>query len=147
MFLDLLTRVTTNQAFTATAVTTDSIDLGNPTPKNEIGAGEDIAAVFTVTAAADAGNSDETYLAEVITSAAGALTSPTVIGQASITRGSAIGTRVVIPIPPGSVTQRYLGGRMTLGGTTPAISVTVDFLPLSFIEKQNRTASGYFVNQ
>lgn len=147
MYLDALNRVATAQAVTTTAVSTDSIDLGNPTPKNEIGSGEPMAALFTLTAAADAADTNETYIGEVITSTAGNLgSSVVVVGSVTIPRGSAIGSRFVVVIPPGSVTQRYLGARVTTGGTTPSVGVTIDFAPLSFLEKRNIVASGFLVS-
>lgn len=125
MYIDALLLVSDAQALTATAVSTDSIDLGNVTPKREIGTGEAMGFAMAVDVAADFTTGDETYAFEPISSAAGALTSPTVIARYTRTNAQlTAGSVHFFPIPPGHPTQRFIGMNYVLGGTTPTVTVT-----------------------
>lgn len=118
----------------ADAYTTYSVDLGDSDPKVELGAGEPMALIFCVDSAA-AGSTDTTDF-KVVTSTAASLASDTIavvtrrIANALLTAGSIH----VLPIPPGSVTQRYIGGKVELG-SGDTISVSAYILPESFIGK------------
>ena len=127
MYIDALGLVSDSQAFTgpATTVSTDSIDLGDVTPKREIGTGEAMGFGVAVEVAADFATGDETYQFDVISSAAAALTSPTVI--ASFVRTAAqllAGDLHFLPLPQGFPLQRFLGIQMVLGGTTPSVTIS-----------------------
>ena len=125
MFLDALTLVSDAQALTATAVSTNTIDLGSSSPARDIGAGESIGFGISVDVAGDRTTADETYTVEVIQSAAANLSSPTVLASQLLpATGIAVGALSFIAVPMGVVTQRYLGLRYTLAGTTPSITVT-----------------------
>lgn len=125
MFIDALLRVANAQAFSATAVSTDAIDLGDVTPKRRIGDGEDMGFGVAVDVAADFTTGDETYTLEVISSAAAALTSPTVLASRVLTAAQlAAGSLHWLPLPKGTPTQRFLGIRATLAGTTPSVTLT-----------------------
>ena len=58
--------------------------------------------------------------------------------------GLAAGTLVVLPIPPG-LTEQYVRGYLTLGGTTPSISVNCDILPLCAVRKPKDYASNFTI--
>jgi hypothetical protein len=132
MYIDALLLLSDAQAVTADAVSTNTIDLGNVTPKRAIGTGEPMGIVFTVDVAADATTGDETYSFEVIQSAAAALSSPDVIATLTLAAATLVaGYQFVIPIPPGFPTKRYLGVNYNVGGTTPTITVTAALMPLS----------------
>lgn len=75
MILDGLLQLSSAQAVTATAVSTNTIDLG---VNRDIGVGEDLYAVFGVDAAATAAGA-ATVTFQIISSASAALTSPTVL--------------------------------------------------------------------
>lgn len=125
MFIDALGLVSDAQAASATAFSTNTIDLGNVTPKREIGTGEPMGFGISVDVAADAGNGDETYLFEIVQSANADLSSPDVLIDMAIARATLVaGYAFFIPLPPGMPSKRYLGLRYTLGGTTPSITVT-----------------------
>ena len=85
MFIDALLLVSDAQAITADAVSTNTIDLGNPTVKNRIGSGEPMAFAVQIDVAADFTTTDETYAIEVISSAAANLGTPTVLARYTLT--------------------------------------------------------------
>lgn len=139
MFLDSQLLLSDAQALTATAVSTNTIDTLLAT--NEIGAGEPMALVFTIDTAADAVSGDETYQFQLIQSANANLSSQDVLLQtdtAFITRSVlTAGFKVVIPVPAGMKTKRYLGARYVLAGTTPSVTVTAFLQPLSMVQMDN----------
>lgn len=113
------------------AYTTYAYDCGNVTPKNEVGNGEPLALVFSVDVAA-AGSTDTTDLifcqsVNANLSSHDALVTRR-IANASLTAGS----QHVISIPPGSVTKRYIGGRVELG-TGDTVTVSCAIVPQSFV--------------
>jgi hypothetical protein len=105
----------TGQAVTATAVSTNTIDLQQ---SRDVGEGEELYAQFLVDTAPTAAGA-ATVRFEVITSAAANLSSPTVIvASGDIPIASLpLGARVELAIPPNHITplgQRYLGVRYTV---------------------------------
>jgi hypothetical protein len=150
MIMDFHTLLSDSQAFTATAVSTNTMDMGSNTPKNDTGSGEPMAAVFTVEVAADAGNADETYQFQVIQSANANLSSQDVLLQtdtAYITRAVLVaGYQLVIPVPPDLVTKQYVGIRLVLGGTTPSITISASLLPLKAVKAGRLYAKGYVIS-
>jgi hypothetical protein len=149
MILDRLNRLATAQAFTSSgAVTTDSLPL--KLTGRDIGSGEPLAAVFTVTTSALVAGT-ETYLFRVQTATAADGTtgaqiiasSPTyTVGSGAIANRQdalAAGSKVVVPIPPESVpaTATHLAGFVALG-SSGGISCTVDIVPLAFVEESNK---------
>lgn len=119
MMLDALLKLSDAQAVTATAVSTNVIDLSQ---SRDIGVGEDIYVNIGVdTSAAAAGAATVTF--EVITSANSDLSSPNVliatgaVGKAELTAGRA---PISLCLPPSvyaslPLGQRYLGLRYTVG--------------------------------
>ena len=131
MILDKTLLLSDEQAITATAVSTNTIDLS--AALRDIGAGEQIYAVVVVdvdfTAAGAA-----TMVIGLITDDDEALSSPTTIlstpaiGKAALTAGR---VPIVIPVPP-NIAERYLGlnytvatGPMTAGKVTAFIAKDV----------------------
>jgi len=131
MILDKELLLSDEQAVTATAVSTNTIDLS--AALRDIGAGEQIYAVVVVDvdfAAAGAA----TMVIGLITDDDEALSSPTTIlstpaiGKAALTAGR---VPIVIPVPP-NIAERYLGlnytvatGPMTAGKVTAFIAKDV----------------------
>lgn len=137
MIMDALLLVSDAQAVTVDAVSTNTIDLGNPTVKNRIGTGEAMAFAVQVDVAADFTTADETYAIEVISSAAANLSSPTVLARYVLTAAQlALGKKFALPVPPGMPSQRYLGLNYDTGGTTPTITVTAALMPQSMIDPE-----------
>jgi hypothetical protein len=116
MFLDALGRVSNAQAFGAAAVSTDSVDLGNVTPKRQVGTGEPVGFGFVVTTAGTVAAS----LVEVISATDAALTAGILVeASVSIPLADAVaGFGIFIAFPPGRPRQRYVGVRVTTAGGT-----------------------------
>lgn len=119
MLTDALLQLSSAQAVTASAVSTNTIDLG---VARDMGTGRDLYAVFTVDEAATAAGA-ATVNFQVITSAAAALTSPNVITQTdAIPKTDLTLARkpIVVPLSPAllnslPIGQRYLGVQYTVG--------------------------------
>ena len=119
MYIDKLLELADAQALTATGNTTNTIDLGSD---RDVGNGQTLYLVLSLDVAPDAANSDETYVFTLTTDDNSSFSSATTILTQTITRGTAAGTRYVLPIP--SANERYLRGTFTLGGTTPSVTYT-----------------------
>ena len=124
MITDKLLRVSTDQALTTTAVSTDTIDLSIA---RDMGEGQELFMNFAVTAALTGGTSVKF---EVIQSASADLSTPTVIGStdAVVSASLVAGYNTAVRINPqiGSKGQRYIGARYTISGTYSAGTVTAD---------------------
>lgn len=132
MITDKNLRVSTDQAVTATAVSSDTIDLSQA---RDIGEGKDLYMNFAVTEAATAAGA-ATVEFQVIASDAAALSSPTVIGSSGAIAKTALtlGANIAVRINPriGSLGQRYIGanyvvstGPLTAGKFTADIVETI----------------------
>jgi hypothetical protein len=125
MFLDALLRVCDAQAFVAAAVSLSSIDLGDVTPRREIGTGEPIGFGFGVDVAA----SCTTVKLEIIMATDEALTAGIVV-LAEATRLAAdlpAGGLLFLGIPPGAPAAgflRFLGIRATPVGGAATVTLT-----------------------
>lgn len=129
MIQDRENTVSINQAVTATAVSTDTIDLGTSSPARDIGAGEPIEVNVQVGTLFETANS-ATLQVQVITSANANLSSETVLLQTSALAASALtaGARILQAHIPAGVAQRYLGLRYVVGtGSFSAGTVTGGF--------------------
>lgn len=122
MFVDAFLRVSNAQAFGAgPTVSTDSIDLGNVTPKRQIGTGEPLGFAVAVTTAGTVAAT----LMEVISATDAALTAGILVHATRTIplAETTLGSLHFLPLPPGTPTQRFLGVRFTTAGGT--ISATV----------------------
>ena len=129
MIIDNNLRVSTDQAVTASAVSTDCIDLSQA---RDIGEGKPLYAVFTVTTTFATLTS---LTLNVVADTAAGLGSATVLtSSAAITLASgglAAGKQYVLVVPPAlaSTGKRYLGASYTVGGSNAtAGKVTCDFV-------------------
>jgi len=118
MMTDAFLQLSSSQAVTASAVSTNTIDLS---VARDIAVGKPLYLMITVDEAATAAGA-ATVTFQAITSAAAALTSPTIvsqtdaIGKAELTVGH---EPIIIPIAPAllaaqPVGQRYLGVQYTV---------------------------------
>lgn len=148
MTTDALLKLSAAQAVTATAVSTNTIPLGNA---RDLGPGEDIYANITVDEAATAAGA-ATVTFEVITSAAADLSSPTVvaatgaIAKADLTVGR---DPINISIPPHisqEKGQAYIGLRYTVATGPLTAGKFTCYLSNSSISKQKSYPSGFTVS-
>jgi hypothetical protein len=127
MITDKNLRVSTDQAVTVTAVSSDTIDLS---VARDIGEGHNLLMNFAMTEAFAGGTSTNF---EVIIADNAALSSNVVVVGASgaiATAGLTLGTNVAVRINPliGSLGKRYIGARYTVSGTNTAGKVTADIV-------------------
>lgn len=136
MIIDAHLRFSVAQSLAATAVSTNVIDLG---AERRIGSGTPMAIVIVVTTALDGANVDETYTATIQTDDNEAFSSAVTLpgtGAASLPRGSAAGTRFILPIPSGSATERFIRLNYTVAGTTPSGNVTAFLTAMDMIQNE-----------
>ena len=143
-FRDAQTQLCSAQAFSVDAVSGNTYDSG--AAGNDITEGEPIGIGIDVTVAADTTDGDETYEFQAIQSAAADLSSPDVLALIQPARADlVVGKRLVLPLPPGSKTKRYLGLNFNGGGTTPTITVNAFIAPLSFLGGWKAYADGFSI--
>jgi hypothetical protein len=141
MFIDSLLLFSDAQALTATAASTNVIDLSQD---RDIGVGEPMSVVLVLDVGADATTGDETYSVAIQTDDADTFGSASTLGTFTITRGTAAGTLFEFPLP--DTNERYLRLNYTLGGTTPTVTVTAFLQPKSMVQQSRYYARGYTVS-
>ena len=134
MFMDALLMLSDAQAITGTTavVSANTIDMGNPATKRDIGVGEGL--VLSVAVDVALAGTTPGLTVELIQSANADLSSPDVIGSSGAVSGAAnapAGKIFEVPVAGGRVTKRYLGARYTLTGTSPTITVSAGIVPQS----------------
>jgi hypothetical protein len=127
MITDKLLRVSTDQAVTTTAVSTDTVDLSIA---RDMGEGGDLYMNFAMTEAFAGGTSTNF---EIIIADNAALSSNVVVIGASgaiVTASLTLGTNVAVRLNPqiASLGKRYLGARYTVSGTNTAGKVVADIV-------------------
>lgn len=158
MILDEQMQFSDSQALTVTgAVGTNVIDLG---ADRSIGNGEPMGVLFVVEEAADQGTGDEDYTFDVeYASDAAQTTARKLIGRRVFESGTptapaqdadllVAGFKFYIPVPPTALSEseRYLGIRYVLAGTTPLITCSAYLQPLSMCESQVSYPNGYTIS-
>lgn len=153
MILDSQLQFSDSQALTATALATNVIDLS---ADRAIGRGEPMAVLFNVEVAADQTTGDEDYQFDVeVASDAAITTARKLLGRRIFESGTpgapaedadllVAGFQFAIPLPPTglSESERYLGVRYTLAGTTPTVTVSAHLVPMSMIQGDETLADG-----
>jgi len=151
MILDAMLQLSSAQDVTASdAYSTNTIDLGDVTPKRVIGDGEPLALVINVTTAAAGDGTPasftDTFDFMAVQSVNANLSSHTVMAQRRIPGAElTAGSIHVIPIPPGRPTARYIGARFELG-TDDTVSVDAWIVPMSFLQRLVAYARGYAID-
>lgn len=139
MYVDSQNRFSASQALTATAASTNLIDLG---VDRDIGVGEPLAVVLTVEAAADFTTGNETYQVDVETDDNSSFSSASVIARRIPTAAElTLGTVMAIPLP--NTNERYIRLNYTLGGTTPTVTLSAHLAPLSMVQNNRTYADGF----
>lgn len=144
MLIDAQQQFSDSQALTATALSTNIIDLGSARAMSN---GEPLGIVFNVEVAADQTTGDETYQFDVeVATNSGITTGRQLLGrrlfQSTVTAPAentdllVAGFKFVIPLPMSALSEaaEFLAVRYTLGGTTPSVTVSAHLMPLSMIE-------------
>lgn len=130
MILDTQNLFSDDQALTATAVSTNVIDLGaGGTPAigasalgRQIGLGEPVEVLVQLTV--DSGGTSPTLDVDLQQDTTAAFSSATVIASAAQIAGGSAGDRASIQWIPHGQSERFLRLNYTLGGTTPTYTVT-----------------------
>jgi len=135
MFADAKTLLWDATALSTDAVSDNTYDLG--AAGNDISVGDPLCAILTVDVAAKH-TGTETYQFDVIQSAAADLGSADVLLSVPFTTVRAetflaAGKTIVIPLPVGLITKRYLGLNFD-GANTPTVTVTAFIAPMSSIQ-------------
>ena len=120
MINDKRLQVSADQAFTATAASTDSVDLGSD---RDIGPGEPIWMVAACKVAL-AGTSP-TLTVSIETDDNSAFSSPTTIASSRQYTALAAGELIVVALP--FANERHLRGKGTLGGISPTVTLDIWF--------------------
>lgn len=145
------------QPITVDAVGTNVIDLS---ADRSIGNGEPMAVVFCVDVAADQADGDEDYEFDVeYATNTAQTTGRQLIGRRIFESGAptapaqdadllVAGFKFVIPIPPTALSEseRYLGIRYNVTGTSPTITVTAFLQPMSMISNLAVFADGFTIS-
>lgn len=156
MMIDKQHQFSSAQALTATALATNVYDL---TADRSIGNGTPMGILFTCTVAADQTTGDEDYTFDIeYASDSGITTARKLIGRRIFESGTptapamdadllVAGFQFCIPIPPTALSEseRYLGVRYTLAGTTPTITMTANMMPLADMDQRVFFASGFTI--
>lgn len=130
MLLDAQLQFSAAQALTATAVSTNVIDLG---AVRQIGVGEPMCIVLAAIVAADFTTGNETYQVDIQTDDNSAFSSATTLSSTVITAAQlTLGAIRVIAVPQTGM-ERYLRLNYTLGGTTPTLTASSWLQPLSMV--------------
>lgn len=152
--IDVQQMFSDNQNLVATGASTNIIDtasvpqnfIGTFVAERRLGVGEPLALVITVLAI-DATSADETYTATFQSDDNSGFASAAQIGEIiTIPRASAVGTRFIRAIPPGTATERFLRINYTLGGTTPSINVDAYLTPMSMIQDEQVYPKNFLVS-
>lgn len=147
MILDALLLVSDAQAFTAAAVSTNSVDTGLTTVKRELGAGEAMGFAFQVDVAA----SSTTVKLEIIMATDAALTTGIIVlvEATRLAADLAAGKLLWLGLPPNMPAAgalRYMGIRATPVGGAATVTLTSWLTPKSlFSVPPQNYSKGYSI--
>ena len=131
MYIDSLLKLSDAQALTATADSTNVIDLSSD---RDIGKGEAMAFVVSVGVAADVADADETYSFQLETDDNAAMTSSTIVAGGAVA-GALLTAGSLHAFPIAITNEQFLQGVYTLGGTTPSVTVDSWVAPLADVQQ------------
>lgn len=141
MYIDSQHLLSDAQALTATAASTNVIDLG---ADRNVGVGEPLAVVITCDVAL-AGTSP-TFIATIQADDNSGFSSAATVIACPQKSAIAAGDQIVLPLPADAMTERYLRLNYTLGGTSPTVTVTAFLQPLSMVQNYQSYADGFNIS-
>lgn len=158
MYVDKMTEFSDAQAVTATAISTNVLDLFStvtggdtnitPNTRIDIGAGEDVYLVVAVPVAITDASSDATLTVTLECADDAALTTNAQViystGSLAFATYSAAGTRICAIKVPSFACRRYLGVRYTVGAG-PFTAGAIDAFLTTNIDAQRIYKSGFTV--
>lgn len=151
MVLDALLQLSDAQAVTsADAYSTNTIDLGATTPVRQIGSGEPMALLISVDVAAAGDGTPASFTNTFdfifVQSVNADLSSHDEVIKRRVAGADLVaGAVVILPLPPGAITKRYIGARYELG-TDDTITVSAWLAPLNMVQTLAKAyASGYVI--
>lgn len=142
MITDKFLRVSEDQAITADAASTNTIDLS---VARDIGEGTPLYMVFTVT---QAFNNLTSALLEVVISDNADLSSPQILAMQNVLlAGLTLGAQFTVVIPPqvASLGKRYLGAYYDITGTAPSTGKITADIVTNIQDGKKPYASGFSV--
>lgn len=138
MALDKDLKIAAALAVTAAGVvSTHMVDLGAPTVKRRVGTGTPLGILVKVTTAAagDGSSLTDTFRFQAISSAASNGSNPTVLAEIQPPATDlVVGAHFVIPIPPGTPKQQYLGAFFD-AGADDTVAVDAYVAPIAAIQQ------------
>jgi hypothetical protein len=141
MYVDAQQLLSDAQALTATAASTNYIDLG---VDRDMGPGESWSICLSVDVAADFTTGDETYSFAVQTDDNTSFSSATTLSTVAILASAlTAGSKHMLFV--GLTNERYIRVNYTLAGTTPTVTVTTFGCPSRMIPARVTYASGYSI--
>lgn len=141
MYIDSQHLLSDAQALTATAASTNVIDLGSD---RNVGVGEPLAVVIICDVAL-AGTSP-TFIATIQADDNSGFSSAATVIACPQKSAIAAGDQIVLPLPADAMTERYLRLNYTLGGTSPTVTVTAFLQPLSMVQNYQSYADGFNIS-
>ena len=138
MFIDSKQAFADGQALTATAVSTNVIDLGS---NRNIGVGE--AMCVMVSSSVDAGGTSPTLQFAIQTSASENMAALTTLVTSQEVTSIQAGQKIVVPL--GLSNDRYLRLNLIAGGTSPTHTIDAYLQPLSMVDAQTDYANNYTI--
>lgn len=116
----------TAQAFSATGFSTDSIPI---TTARKLFQGEPLCYFWQVSVAADLADGNETYQFEAHTDSSAGMGTATQLITRAISRTVLLANTIwSLPVPNEVTLSTFLGFKLTLGGTTPSITIGLAWL-------------------
>ncbi len=142
MLLDAQLQLSAAQALTATAVSTNSIDLGSA---RQIAVGSQVSVLLCSIVGADFTSANETYQVDIQTDDNSSFSSPTVIASTVIPAAQLPTGGIFALSIPRTRMERYMRLNYTLGGTTPSWTVSAFVQPTDMIQSTQNYPLNYVV--
>jgi len=130
MIIDKELELSDSQALTASAASTNLVDLG---AAGDLGLGEPMVLVVQCDVAM--GGTSPTLDIKIQKDTVAAFSSAEDVIAYPQLSAMAAGAQVFLPIPPGSADQQFARAYYTMGGTSPTVTLSAFIVPMSHIQK------------